>query len=400
MKTQLSELAAFGGSPAFAETLHVGRPNIGDRARFNELTNQMFERRWLTNNGPLVQEFERKLAEFAGVKHCVVMCNATVGLEIAIRAAGLRGEVIVPSYTFVATAHSLQWQEITPVFCDVDPETHNIDPAKVEALITPRTTGIIGVHVWGRPCDIDGLTHVARKHNLTLLFDAAHAIGCTYQGQMIGRFGRAEVFSFHGTKVLNSFEGGAILSNDDELVERVRLMKNFGFSGLDNVIYVGTNGKMPEICAAMGIVNLESFDKFVSINRRNYEEYRRHLAGIPGIKLIAYDDRERCNYHYIVMTIDAAVAGIDRDALVTLLHKENIRARRYFWPGAHRMQPYRSFFPHARLLLPETEKVAAKVIVLPNGDTLAPGDIKTICDIIRLCVAKSGELVQAASRVA
>src|SRR5690349_4944149 len=204
----LSDLAIFGAPPVFEEPLHVGRPNIGDRERLLARINDMLDRRWLTNNGPFVQELEEKIAAFLGVKHCIAMCNATVGLEIAIRATGMTGEVIVPSFTFIATAHALQWQEITPVFCDIDPRTHNIDPQQVEKLITPRTTGIIGVHVWGRACDVAALEAIAARRRLTLLFDAAHAFGCSYRGRMIGGFGDAEVLSFHATKFFNSFEGG------------------------------------------------------------------------------------------------------------------------------------------------------------------------------------------------
>ena len=218
-----------------------------------------------------------------GVRHCVAMCNATIALEIAIRALGLKGEVILPSYTFVATAHALQWQEITPVFADLDPRTHNIDPASIERLITPRTTGIIGVHVWGRPCDTAALEGIAARRGLKLMFDAAHAFGCSHAGRMIGGFGTCEVLSFHATKFLNSFEGGAIVTNDDALADQMRLMRNFGFVDYDRVIYVGTNGKMTEICAAMGLTSLEAMDDIIAINKRNYEAYRRGLSGLPGI---------------------------------------------------------------------------------------------------------------------
>src|SRR5208337_3671552 len=209
-RQEVKELAVFGGRPAFPEPLHVGRPNLGRRERLIELLNEIVDRRWLTNNGPLVQEFERRLAGFLGVKHCVTTCNGTVALEIAIRAAELKGEVIVPSYTFIATAHSLQWQGITPVFCDIDPSTHNIDPAQVERLVTTKTSGIIGVHLWGRPCNINALAEIAAERRLTLMFDAAHAFGCSYNGQMVGSFGLVEVLSFHATKFLNTFEGGAV----------------------------------------------------------------------------------------------------------------------------------------------------------------------------------------------
>jgi dTDP-4-amino-4,6-dideoxygalactose transaminase len=200
---------------------------------------------------------------------------------------------------------------------------------------------------------------------------------------MIGGFGLCEVFSFHATKFLNTFEGGAVVTNDDELAARIRLMKNFGFAGYDNVIYIGTNGKMPEVCAAMGLTNLESVDEFLAINRRNYNAYREGLAGLPGIKLIDYDERERCNYQYMVVEVDEDIAGVKRDALIELLHSHNILARRYFWPGCHNMQPYRSYFPHAKLLLPETDRLALRIIVLPTGTAIGPAEVENICEIIR-----------------
>src|SRR4051812_43433274 len=249
----------------------------------------MLDRRWLTNDGPFVQEFEKKICEFIGVRHCVAMCNATIALEIAARALELKGEVIVPSFTFIATAHALSWQEITPVFCDINPVTHNLDPIKVEQMITPRTSGIIGVHTWGRSCDVDALAEVARRHKVKLMFDAAHAFGCSYKGRLLGAFGEAEVYSFHATKFLNTFEGGAVVTNNDELAKKMRLMKNFGFAGYDNVIHPGTNGKMCEVSAAMGLTGLESFDTFVETNRANYDEYRRALSNISGVSLMAYD---------------------------------------------------------------------------------------------------------------
>jgi dTDP-4-amino-4,6-dideoxygalactose transaminase len=377
-----TSLAVLGGKAAFKEPLHVGRPNIGDRRLLLSLVEQLLDRGWLTNNGPFVQEFEKRIADMLGVKHCIAVCNATIGLELAIRAADLKGEVIVPSFTFVATAHALQWQEITPVFCDVDARTHHIDPSKVERMITPRTTGIIGVHTWGRPCDTEALANIAAKRKLSLLFDAAHAFGCSHEGKMIGSFGMAEVLSFHATKFLNTFEGGAIVTSDDALAARIRLMKNFGFAGYDNVIYVGTNGKMPEVCAAMGLASLDSMEEFIAVNCRNYKAYRQHLARIPGISLLTYDESERCNYHYIVAEIDESITGVSRDQLVKVLHAENVLARRYFYPGCHRMEPYRSYFPHAPLLLAETERLANRVLILPNGTSVGPQEIEKICSII------------------
>jgi dTDP-4-amino-4,6-dideoxygalactose transaminase len=325
-------------------------------------------------------------------KHCIAMCNATVALEIAIRAAGLKGEVLVPSFTFIATAHALQWQEITPVFCDIDPATHNLDPRQVERMITPRTTGIIGVHVWGRPCNVEALADIAHRRKLKLLFDAAHALGCSYNGRMIGNFGDAEVFSFHATKFFNTFEGGAVVTNDDDLATRIRLMKNFGFGGYDNVIYIGTNGKMSEVSAAMGLTSLEDLDEFIRVNYRNYQMYQQELTGLPGVNLITYDRAERSNYQYIVLEIDESVAGITRDQLHQILWAENILARRYFYPGCHRMEPYRSYFPHAGLLLPETERLTRRVLSLPTGTAVGPEEITLICQVIRLIMERCGEV--------
>ena len=392
MKVSVEDLAIFGGEPAFNDKLHVGRPNIGDRQRLLARINDVLDGRWLTNNGPYVQEFEQRVAELVGVKHCIAMCNGTVALEVAIRAAELAGEVIVPSFTFIATAHALQWQEITPVFCDLDPATHNIDPIKVEDMITPRTTGIIGVHVWGRPCDVEALMAIAQRYQLKLLFDAAHAFGSSHHGRMIGCFGDAEVFSFHATKFFNSFEGGAMVTNDDELATKIRLMKNFGFAGYDNVIYVGTNGKMSEVSAAMGLTGLESLEEFIAANYRNYKHYQRELTDIPGVQLIAYDEAEKCNYQYIVVEIDEELTHVGRDQLVEILQAENVLARRYFYPGCHRMEPYRSYFPHAGLLLPETERVVKRVLSLPTGTAVGPGEIRRICQIIRLAVSYGGEI--------
>lgn len=391
-KTRLEDLAIFGGTPAFSEKLHVGRPNIGNRDRLLKRINDLLDRKWLTNDGPYVQEFEQRIANVVGVKHCIPMCNGTVALEIAIRAAGLTGEVILPSFTFIATAHALQWQEITPVFCDIDPNTYTINPWRVESMITPRTSGIIGVHLWGRPCNVQALTEIAQKHNLKLMFDAAHAFGCSYKGRMIGNFGDAEIFSFHATKFFNTFEGGAIATNNDELAAKIRLMKNFGFAGFEKVDYIGTNGKMSEVSAAMGLTGLESLDEFVTVNYRNYRQYQGELRDVPGVELLTFNEVEKCNYQYLVLEIDEEIIQFNRDQLVKILWAENILARRYFYPGCHRMEPYRSYFPHAGLLLPETESLGKRVLVLPTGTAVSTEEISKICQIIRLVVQHDNEV--------
>jgi dTDP-4-amino-4,6-dideoxygalactose transaminase len=311
------------------------------------------------------------------------MCNGTIALEIAVRALGLEGEVIVPSWTFVATAHSLYWQGITPVFADIDPDTHNLDPDAVRRMITPRTTGVIGVHLWGRAAPVDQLQAIADEHGLKLMFDAAHAFGSSYRGRTIGCFGSCEVLSFHATKAFNTMEGGAVVTNDGELAEKMRLMRNFGFKGYDNVIHPGTNGKMIEACAAMGLANLDALDEIFAINRRNHALYVAALADTPGISVLAYDPAERNSHHYVIAEIGEQCTA-SRDEIVAALHAENVLARKYFWPGAHRMQPYRELFPHSGLALPHTCAVADAVVVLPNGPNASNDSIQTICDIIRI----------------
>lgn len=392
MRDSIKGLAIAGAQPAFSKPLYVGRPNIGDRSILMERINDLLDRRWLSNAGVYVTEFEERLADLLGVEHCIAMCNGTVALEIAIRASALEGEVIIPSFTFIATAHSLQWQQIKPVFCDIDPVSCTIDPERIEALITPETSGIIGVHLWGRPCDTDALQAIADKHNLKLLYDASHALGVTSGGRMIGSFGEAEVFSFHATKFINSFEGGAVTTNDQALADRIRLMKNFGFSGYDNVVYLGTNGKMPEVSAAMGLTSLESMNEFVQANRANYLAYEAGVKSIRGLNILPYHENEATNYQYLVMLLEEQVAGVKRDTLIDVLHKENIIARRYFYPGCHRMEPYRSQQPDAGLLLPETEKLAAQTIVLPTGTEINSEIVQEIVDILRCAIEHSAQL--------
>jgi dTDP-4-amino-4,6-dideoxygalactose transaminase len=395
VKKTLDDLAVLGGPPLFSSALHVGRPNIGDRARLMARIDDMLDRRWLSNDGVYLQEFERAVAAKLGVKHCVATCNGTIALEIAIRALGLSGEVIVPSFTFIATAHALQWQQITPVFCDVDQRTHTLDPDCVERLVTSRTTGIIGVHLWGEAHHVEALEALARRRGLKLMFDAAHAFACSYGGKMIGNFGNAEIFSFHATKFLNTFEGGAICTNDDALAEKSRLMRNFGFGGYDKVIYIGTNGKMTEVAAAMGLTGLESLDEFIAINLENYRTYARELADVPGMTLHRYDDTRQQNYQYVIVEIDEAAAGISRDALVELLHAENIIARRYFTPGCHNMEPYRTSNPHAGETLPVTVELANAVMALPTGTAVNDNDIAAICEVVRFATRRGAEVTRA-----
>jgi dTDP-4-amino-4,6-dideoxygalactose transaminase len=315
-----------------------------------------------------------------------------VALEIASRALGLRGEVVLPSFTFVATAHALQWQEITPVFADIRASDHNLDPAEIERHITPRTSGIMGVHLWGQACDVEAIEEIARKRNLPVIYDASHAFGCDVGKTPIGGQGNATVFSFHATKFINALEGGAVVTNDDDLAARMRLMKNFGFRGYDDVGHVGTNGKMDEFSAAMGLTNLESMDEIVAVNRRNWMLYRDGLSDLPGVRLLPYEPTGRFNYQYVIAEV-APECCITRDALLRVLWGEQFLVRKYFWPGCHRMEPYRSLFPNAYLTLPKTEDVARRVLVIPTGQAVSPDVISSVCHLIRFCVQNGSEIV-------
>ena len=357
--------------------LHVGAPNIGSRALFQKYVDEIFDRRWLTNHGKVVQEFEGRLSEYLGTKHCITMCNGTVALQIAVRALGLTGEVIMPSLTFIATAHALQWQGIKPVFCDIDRNSYCLDPKEIERHITPETSGIIGVHLYSRPCDIEALRGIAARHELKLLFDAAHAFACSYKKRMIGNFGECEVFSFHATKFFNTFEGGAIATNNDKLAEKIRLMQNNGFSGEDSVSSIGTNGKMNEISAAMGLTNLNALDEFLQVNKRNYQAYKDGIAGIEGLNLIEYNESEKCNWHYVAVEVTDGYP-LTRNELIEKMQANDVLARRYFWPGCHKMEPYRSLQPNAGLQLPVTEEVAERLVTLPTGMAIGEQHIHKI----------------------
>lgn len=397
MKTRLEELAIFGGPPAFEDPLHVGRPNLGDRRRLFERLTAALDRHWLSNDGPLVREFETRIADLLSVEHCVAVSSATAGLEILFRAADLTGEIILPSFTFVATAHAAQWVGLEPVFCDIDPATHNLDPAMVEGLITPRTSAIVGVHLWGRPCDVAALEAIATRHRLKLLFDAAHAFGCTHHGRMVGGFGCAEVFSFHPTKFVNAFEGGAITTNDGSLAERLRLMRNFGFAGYDRIVELGINAKMNEAAAAMGLTNLDSIDEFIAANRRNHLAYRNQLESLPELRVLRYDETEKCNYQYFVTEVGPG-CGLSRDQLVAVLWAENTLARRYFYPGCHRAMPYRSGRNDSGRQLAATEEVSGRVLLLPTGTAVDGDDIARVASVLQLALKNAALVAEQLNR--
>ncbi len=391
-KCAVKDLALFGGPALFAEPLHVGRPNIPDRAGLFERFNSILSSGRLTNDGPLVREFERRVASHTGVKHCIATSSGTMALQILARALELTGEVILPSLTFIASAHALHWIGLQPVFADVDPGTWCIDPASVESLISPQTSAILGVHLWGRPCDQRALGRLTDLYGLKLLFDGAHAFGCSHGGVPVGNFGDAEVFSFHATKFVQAGEGGAIVTNDSGLADRARRLRNFGFTAVDTVSGPGINGRMNEFSAAVGLSSLDQIDRIRAVNQRNLYQYRDELAAVPGIHVMDFDPSETNNWQYVVLEIHESRSGIDRDLLARLLQAEGVLARRYFLPGCHRAEPYRLHARNSLSGLRNTDNILKRVLTLPNGLSISTSDVRAVCGLIQFAVRNAGEI--------
>jgi dTDP-4-amino-4,6-dideoxygalactose transaminase len=375
------DFAVLGGPPTFSEPRHVGRPSFPKKEQILDLIGAALDRRWVTNHGPLVQQLEAGLGEQLATQDVVTVSNGTVAIELVARALKLTGEVIVPGFTFVATAHAFRWLGLRPVFCDVDPKTHLIDVAQAERLITEKTSAIVGVHLWGEVCDVDRLESLCRKRGLRLIFDAAHAFGCDRSGKKVGNFGDAETFSFHGTKFFSTFEGGAIATNNKELAAELKRLRNFGFAGADNVVALGTNARLSEIAAAAGLVNLSSVGELMDLNRAKHRRYAELGGDIPGLSFYELNGTDRRNYQYVVAEVDEAAFGLSRDQVVTILQAEGVLVRRYFFPGLHRMEPYRSEQPDTKL--PVTERLCERVIVLPASNAVTMPDVDAVTSLLR-----------------
>jgi dTDP-4-amino-4,6-dideoxygalactose transaminase len=355
--------------------LHVGKPNVLNREKFLERVGAILDAKMLTNDGPMVRELESAACELLHVKHCIAFSNATVAIELLLQELNITGEVIVPSFTFVATAHAVKRAGATPIFCDLEQGNTNglIAPAEVVKLINERTQAIMPVNVYGNMCDVEGFQQVAEHYNLDLVYDSAHVIGCQIKNRYAGTFGRAEVFSLHATKFINAFEGGLITTNEDDLARRLKLARNFGFVTYDTVAALGTNAKLSEIHAAMGLTNLECIDQIISKNRENYELYKRYLPS--SFRLMQFEADVASNYQYIVVFCDAAI----RDRAVETLKQNDVFARKYFYPGVHKHAPYNK----DGWQLPVTEKLSSEVICLPTGQDITESDIKRICEILQ-----------------
>ena len=345
--------------------IYVTEPSLPPLDEFIPYLKKIWENKWLTNNGEFHKEFELRLAEYLGVKYVSLFTNGMIALQVGMQALRITGEVITTPFTFVATSHAVYWNNCTPVFCDIEPETFTMDPAKVEALITPRTTAILPVHVYGNPCRNEKLRQIADTYGLKLFYDAAHAFGVKENGGSICSWGDLSMLSFHATKVFNTFEGGALITNDEKMKGRIDFLKNFGFADEVTVVAPGSNGKMDEFRSAYGLLQLERVDGEIAKRKKVTERYREVLKDVPGIRLLHDLPGIHHNYAYFPILVDAEKYGMSRDALYDKLKQHNIYSRRYFYPLCSDFPTYRSLPSAAPANLPIATKVAQEVLCLP-----------------------------------
>lgn len=367
----------------FKEPVSIIKPLLPDIDEMNEMIELIWKSNQLSNNGPMVKQLEKELSGYLGADHISVFSNGTVALQIAYRALRLSGEVITTPFTFAATIHSLAWNNIKPVFCDIEEDTFNLNPDNIEALITQDTTAILPVHVFGSPCNVEKIQRIADKYGLKVMYDAAHAFGVKVNGKPIASFGDASMFSFHATKVFNTIEGGAVTFNDPNLKERADSLRNFGIRGIDNVVEPGTNGKLNEVQAAVGILLLKKVEAEIDKRKKITNHYRQLLRDIPGITVNEDIAGVTHNYPYLVIRVDKDEYGLTRDEVYEKLKEYNVISRRYFYPLCSNFQCYRDL-PSAEVSrLPVANKVADTVLSLPLHGRLQIDDVEKICDIIK-----------------
>ena len=356
-------------------------PDLDD---FTEKLKEVWNAQWLTNNGPQHILFEKKLREVLKVPYLSVFNNGTVALIVACQSLRLSGEVITTPFTFPATPHVLMWNGIKPIFCDIDPVTMNIDAEKIESMITPQTTGILAVHVFGTPCNIDKIQEVAGRYGLRVIYDAAHAFGVELDGAGIGTFGDITMFSFHATKLFHTAEGGALTFNDKNLKPYIDLLKNFGIKNEEEVIMPGINGKMNELQAVLGILVLNYIEEEIKKRRVILDTYRKCLEGINGISLITTDkSNQKMSYQYLVIRINKELFGRSRDYVYQELKKYNVFTRKYFYPLCSNYSCYKHL-PSSNLAnLPIANKIVDEVLSLPFYGGLTVDDVERICNILK-----------------
>ena len=364
------------------QTIYVTRPHLPPLAEVAKLLEGVWERRILSNGGPLHQQLEEELAAYLGVKHLALVANGTLALLIALKALRLQGEVITTPFSFVATSEALSWNGLEPVFADIDPHTYCLDPASIEACITPRTTAILPVHCYGFPCDVEAIQRIADDYNLKVIYDAAHAFGVDCHCGSLLQHGDFSVLSFHATKVFNTFEGGAIICPDARTKKRIDRLKNFGFVDELTVAANGINAKMSELHAAVGLAQLPGMEQSVAERRRVAELYLRELAGVPGLILPSYNQALRPNYAYMPVRVTPE-AAVNREGLVEQLRSHGVVPRRYFHPLIPEFQYYRSNSSAGPARYPVATKASAEVLCLPIYPDLADATVQRICGIVR-----------------
>lgn len=342
----------------------VTSPLLPDLDEFTEMLRQIWNNKWITNNGDFHQRLEKELANYLGVEYISLFTNGTIPLIVALQALGIKREVITTPYSFVATSHSIIWNDIKPVFVDVDPLTCNIDPSKIEAAITDQTSAILAVHCYGIPCNLEAIQKIANRHNLKVIYDAAHAFGVKTDNQPLCNFGDLSTLSFHATKVFNTIEGGAIISHSAEMKQKIDYLRNFGFAGETEVADIGINGKLDEIRSAYGLLNLQQIDNAIAWRKTLSERYRISLNNIEGIRFIDIDENITYNYSHFPIFIDAEKFGMTRDNLYFRLKEKGIFCRRYFYPLITEFTPYRDKYISPDTLI-EAKKLSESVICLP-----------------------------------
>ena len=361
------------------EPIYVTQPVLPEFAEFIPYLEQIWNNKILTNCGPLHQQLEKELCEYLGVDYISLFNNGTIALVTALQALGLeQGEVITTPYTFVATAHSIVWNKLTPVFVDIDPRTSNIDPQKVEHAITDKTVAILPVHCYGIPCDVDSLQKIADKNNLKLIYDAAHAFGVKHQGQSLLNYGDLSVISFHATKVFNTFEGGAIVCHTAEMKQRIDQLKNFGIVNENTIDDISLNGKLSEVHAALGLLQLKTIDQTLLARKKLDALYREFLKGVDGLHIIERQASDVDNYSYFPIVISSPYA-LSRDKLFEKLKEHNIFARKYFYPLMTELSVYNKFASNT----PNAKELSEQVLCLPMYPTLANEEIQQIINVIK-----------------
>ena len=362
--------------------IYVTQPSLPSLEEYTDYLKKIWESKRLTNNGPFHQQFEKELAEYLGVKYLSLFANGTLALVTALQALRIAGEVITTPFSFVATTHSLWWNNIKPVFVDIEPDYFTLDPEKIEAAITPQTTAILPVHVYGNPCKIDEIQKIADIYGLKVIYDAAHVFGVRIKGNSILNFGDLSVLSFHATKVFNTFEGGAIICHDENTKKRIDHLKNFGFAGETTVIAPGINAKMNELQAAFGLIQLKHIDEYISRRKEIAELYRKELSGVKGIRVLYDIEGVDHSYTYFPVLVDENLYGESRDDLYERLKKNNIYGRRYFYPLISQFPTYRGLPSSKPENLPIASNIADHVICLPIYPDLKGEDINKISSII------------------